>query len=209
MEDQRSYSINEIFADVWCPFAYVGIRKVFEYRDKLGRGDVPIIVRSWPLEWVNDAPMTQAKALGNCDALRRQVAGNHFTNKQLMNFPSTTLDALTLIAQAYEQDVIAGEKSSIVVREAIFEHGNDVTGHSVLHGIAASLGISYAPDADHVSVHRDWEEGKARDVVGSPHFFNGSVGVFCPSLQLTRTEDSGLIIQTNAEKLVAFLTTCF
>jgi hypothetical protein len=114
-----------------------------------------------------------------------------------------------LIAQAYEQNVVAGEKASIVIREAIFEHGNDVADESVLQRIALSLGVSYVPDADHTLVRRDWEEGKARGVVGSPHFFNGSVGVFCPSLQLTRTEDSGLIIQANAEKLAAFLKTCF
>ncbi len=96
-----------------------------------------------------------------------------------------------------------------MIREAIFEQGNDVADESVLRGIASSLGVSYVPDAGHTLVRRDWEEGKARGVVGSPHFFNGSVGVFCPSLQLTRTEDSGLIIQANAEKLAAFLTTCF
>ena len=199
----------EIFADVWCPFAYVGIRRVFQYRDEIGRSDVPIIARSWPLELVNDAPMAQAKALGNCDALRRQIAEDQFANTELSNFPSTTLDALTLIAQAYEQDVSAGEKASIVIREAIFELGHDVADQSVLRGLAANLGVSYVPDADHTLVRRDWEEGKARGVVGSPHFFNGSVGVFCPSLQLTRTEDSGLIIQANSEKLAAFLTTCF
>ena len=199
----------EIFADVWCPFAYVGIRRVFQYRDEIGRNDVPIIVRSWPLELVNDAPMAQAKALGNCDALRRQVATDQFANTELSSFPSTTLDALTLIAQAYEQDVSAGEKASIVIREAIFERGDDVADYSVLQGLAAKLGVSYVRDADHTLVRRDWEEGKTRGVVGSPHFFNGSVGVFCPSLQLTRTEDSGLIIQANAEKLAAFLKTCF
>jgi predicted DsbA family dithiol-disulfide isomerase len=199
----------EIFADVWCPFAYVGIRRVFQYRDEIGRNDVPIIVRSWPLESVNDAPMAQAKALGNCEALRRQVAADQFANTELSNFPSTTLDALTLIAQAYEQDVSAGEKASIVIREAIFERGDDVADYSVLQGLAENLGVSYVRDADHTLVRRDWEEGKTRGVVGSPHFFNGSVGVFCPSLQLTRTEDSGLIIQANAEKLAAFLKTCF
>jgi len=199
----------EIFADVWCPFAYVGIRRVFQYRDEIGRNDVPIIVRSWPLELVNDAPMAQAKALGNCEALRRQVAADQFANTELSNFPSTTLDALTLIAQAYKQDVSAGEKASIVIREEIFEHGHDVADHSVLQGLAENLGVSYVRDADHTLVRRDWEEGKTRGVVGSPHFFNGSVGVFCPSLQLTRTEDSGLIIQANAEKLAAFLKTCF
>jgi len=199
----------EIFADVWCPFAYVGIRRVFQYRDEIGRNDVPIIVRSWPLESVNDAPMARAKALGNCEALRRQVAADQFANTELSNFPSTTLDALTLIAQAYEQDVSAGEKASIVIREAIFERGDDVADYSVLQGLAENLGVSYVRDADHTLVRRDWEEGKTRGVVGSPHFFNGSVGVFCPSLQLTRTEDSGLIIQANAEKLAAFLKTCF
>jgi predicted DsbA family dithiol-disulfide isomerase len=199
----------EIFADVWCPFAYVGIRKVFQYRDEVGRGDVPIVVRSWPLELVNDAPMAQAKTLGNCDALRRQVASDQFANTELSNFPSTTLDALNLIAQAYEQSVVAGERASLVIREAIFEHGHDVADESVLQRIALSLGVSYVPDAEHQLVRRDWDEGKRRGVVGSPHFFHGADGEFCPALQLTRTEDSGLIIQANAEKLAGFLTTCF
>ena len=199
----------EIFADLWCPFAYVGIRRVFQYRDELGQNDVPIIVRSWPLELVNDAPMAQAKALGNCDALREQIASDIFANHELNNFPVTTLDGLTLISQAYEQNIVAGEKASVVLREAIFELGHDVANGVILQEIAASLGISYTPDSGYVSVRRDWEEGKARGVVGSPHFLNGSVGVFCPSLQLTRTEDSGLIIHSNAEKLAAFLTTCF
>lgn len=43
----------EIFADVWCPFAYVGIRKVFEYRDELGRGDVPVALAQQSRHFIN------------------------------------------------------------------------------------------------------------------------------------------------------------
>jgi hypothetical protein len=31
-----------------------------------------------------------------------------------------------------------------------------------------------------------WEEGQRRGVIGSPHFFVGSSGYFCPALDITR-----------------------
>jgi hypothetical protein len=46
----------EVFADVGCPFAHVGLRRFVERRDELGRDDVVLWVRAWPLELVNARP---------------------------------------------------------------------------------------------------------------------------------------------------------
>jgi hypothetical protein len=54
----------------------------------------------------------------------------------------------------------------------------------------------------------DWSEGKARGVVGSPHFFVGDENFFCPSLAISR-RDGHLEITGNAEAFEAFLTRIF
>lgn len=41
------------------------------------------------------------------------------------------------------------------------------------------------PEAgDHERVVADWDEGRDRGVVGSPHFFLGDEGFFCPLLKM-------------------------
>ena len=50
-------TVIEVFADVACPFAHVGLRRFAERRDELGRTDVALRVRSWPLEVVNGHPL--------------------------------------------------------------------------------------------------------------------------------------------------------
>ena len=41
-----SNPIIEAFADIWCPFAHVGLRAVEEQRARSGRSDVSIWVRA-------------------------------------------------------------------------------------------------------------------------------------------------------------------
>jgi hypothetical protein len=42
--------------------------------------------------------------------------------------------------------------------------------------------------SDDAQVDTDWEDGRRRDVVGSPHFFLGDDGVFCPTLDITKVD---------------------
>ena len=199
----------EVFADIWCPFAYVGLRMIRDYRNKVGATDTAIVVRSWPLELVNDSPMDPVKAKGNCDALREQVIPDAFAFVDIENFPTSTLDALTLVAHAYTVNVDLGEQAAFRVREALFEEGRDISDRAVLDDLARELGISDYYDPSHAAVHEDWQEGKKRGVIGSPHFFYGSVGTFCPSLQMTREPASGLTIHTDTGRLQEFLEKCF
>jgi protein-disulfide isomerase-like protein with CxxC motif len=121
----------------------------------------------------------------------------------------STLDALTLIARAYEIDLSLGEVASFKVREALFEEGKDISDSSVLDDLANDLGISDFRDPSYASVHADWEEGKRRGVIGSPHFFHGTVGTFCPSLQMSKSPETGLTIHTDTSRLQEFLQQCF
>ena len=41
---------------------------------------------------------------------------------------------------------------------------------------------------DRTSIDGDWEEGRRRGVEGSPHFFLGAQGFFCPSLEIGRVD---------------------
>ena len=43
------------------------------------------------------------------------------------------------------------------------------------------------PDAAEAAIRADWEQGTARGVQGSPHFFVGERGWFCPSLEISHT----------------------
>ena len=53
----RGVNVIEVYADVWCPFAYVGLLCVVERRAQLEREDVFLNIRAWPLELVNGAPL--------------------------------------------------------------------------------------------------------------------------------------------------------
>lgn len=199
----------EVFADIWCPFTHVGLRMVDSYRKKMGREDVAIIVKSWPLEWVNGSPMDPDKTKANCTALRQQVASDAFANVDFGAFPKSTLDALALVSQAYDVSAKLGEKASLAIRDALFERGEDIADSAVLQSIGQTIGLNFQPDSEHRAVKREWEEGKARGVKGSPHFFHGEENVFCPSLQISRTEENGLSIHTDTLRLQQFLESCF
>ena len=91
----------EVFADIWCPFAHVGLRAIEEQRARAGRRDVAIRVRAWPLELVNGAPLDPAVTKEHADELRDQVAPTLFQGLDVDRFPTSTLEALALANRAY------------------------------------------------------------------------------------------------------------
>jgi len=64
----------EVFADIWCPFAHVGLRAIEDQRARAGRTDVAIRVRAWPLELVNGEPLDPTVTGEHAEELRDQVA---------------------------------------------------------------------------------------------------------------------------------------
>jgi len=198
----------EVFADIWCPFAHVGLRAVAAERDRLGRDDVVLWVRAWPLEMVNGAPMDGHHAAERAKALREQVAPDMFRDVAPDNFPSTTLPALAMVARADAVDHRLGERATFLVRDALFEHGQDISDPLVLQQLADELGVGLPADTDHQQVLADYAEGQQRGVKGSPHFFGADGDVFCPSLQISRDENDQFVIAADRERLTSFVDRC-
>lgn len=197
----------EVFADIWCPFTHVGLRAIDDARRTAGRHDLGIVVRSWPLELVNNGPMDPAKVHHHAHDLREQVSPDLFSNIA-DPFPTSTIEALALVVRAYSVDVATGERASFALRDALFERGLDIDDPAVLGELAADLGIDLPTDADRATVRTDWSEGQRRGVLGSPHFFGADHDVFCPSLDIARDPETGLTITRSTERLLEFVNRC-
>jgi predicted DsbA family dithiol-disulfide isomerase len=199
-------SLIEVFADVRCPFAHVGLRRLFDERQRRG-SRVPVRVRAWPLELVNDAPLDADLIADEIAALRAQVAPQQFAGFDRSRFPATSLPAMALTAEAYELGVETGTRVALVLRWALFEEGRDISEHDVLLDLAQRAGVPALP-VGHERVLDDLAEGRARGVVGSPHFFVGDADVFCPALHITHG-DGGLRIVADPAAFDAMLTAAF
>jgi predicted DsbA family dithiol-disulfide isomerase len=199
----------EVYADIWCPFAHVGLRCAREQRDMRGRNDLVLRVRPWPLELVNAAPMNPTTTTSHIEHLRHQVDDSIFVGFDASNFPTSTLEALALIEHAYRIGGRTGEAATFAVRDALFEKGLDISDPAVLVGIAADLGIGATDEADRAAVTDSWHAGQARGVKGSPHFFFGDAEMFCPTLDISRSDAGDVSIALDIERLNAFLELCF
>jgi hypothetical protein len=62
--------------------------------------------------------------------------------------------------------------------------------------------------AGEADVQVDYAEGRARGVIGSPHFFVGDENFFCPTLAIERV-DGHLSISFDADGFNEFIDRCF
>ena len=200
--------VIEVFADIWCPFAHVGLRAIEEQRARAGRSDVAIWVRAWPLELVNGTPLDPAVTKEHAEDLREQVAPELFSHLDVDRFPTSTLEALALANRAYRTDLQVGERVSFALRDALFEEGRDISDLVTLEYLAHDLGVAMPDGSDRAAVLADWDEGKRRGVLGSPHFFCGDSAVFCPSLDITKDPVDGLAVVRDVSRLTAFMERC-
>src|SRR6476661_6479775 len=106
-------TVIEVFADVACPFTHVGLKSFVARRAGLGRDDVILRVRAWPLEIVNGRPLDPGDVAEEIDALHDQVGSTLFTGFTQESFPATSLPALTLASAAYEHGPAIGERVSL------------------------------------------------------------------------------------------------
>ncbi len=195
-----------VFADVSCPFAHVGLTRISEFRD--ARGGPPILVRVWPLELVNGAPLTGKSLIGKVAALRDSVAPDLFTGFAPERFPGTTLPALAAEAAAYREGTSEGLACSLALRRALFEDGAAIDDPEVVAAIVGRLGLPEANADDHEAVLSVFAEGVARGVKGSPHFFVAEGDFFCPTLDVRHTDD-GYEIDYDAVGFEAFVFAAF
>lgn len=205
--DGNELTVIEVFADVTCPFTHVGLRRFVEHRDALGRTDVRLLVRSWPLEIVNGAPLDAHFIAEEVDVIRQQVAPSLFAGFSEAVFPSTSVPALALAAAAYRESLVVGEAVSLDLRDALFERGRDIADLSVLERLAIDHDL--APfDLGPGPVLADYEEGVRRGVIGSPHFFTPAGGFFCPSLDVSRDDLGNLCVTADPEGFEEFVAAC-
>jgi predicted DsbA family dithiol-disulfide isomerase len=198
----------DVFADVVCPFTHVGLRRFMARRAQLGTEAPRLHVRAWPLELVNGAPFDPAYVAHHVDELRRQVSPELFAGFTPEAVPRTSMPAFELVAQAYTVDDATGEAVSLAVRTALFEDGLDVTDPAVLATIGDAHGVGTPGGEARARVAADFEEGQRRGVQGSPEFFLGTRGYFCPGLDIERIGDD-LVIAPATERFEAFLDDCF
>ncbi len=175
----------------------------------LGRQDVHLHIRAWPLEFVNGAPLDPATTAHHIHDLRTQVAPDLFRRFDPEHFPDTTVPALEIAHAGYARSVEAGESVSLALRDALFEEGLDISRPEVLADIAHRHHVEAVDVMDERSVRDDWHEGQRRGVKGSPHFFCGELDAYCPSLEISRGETGQLEVNPNLRVLDAFLTNCF
>jgi predicted DsbA family dithiol-disulfide isomerase len=179
----------EIFADLVCPFTHVGLRRLSEARHQRGVA-LSLRVRAWPLEWINGAPLGPELVAREVEALRAQVAPELFAGFDPSVFPLSSIRGFGLAAAAYALDDATGAAVSMALRDALFEHGLDISDPDVLWDLGRCFDIEPLAGSDVESaVRSDWERGKARAVQGSPHFFVGDKGWFCPSLEISHEGD--------------------
>jgi len=198
----------EVFADIWCPFAHVGLRRVVDRRAVLPHPEMVLGIRAWPLELVNGRPLDPDTTAHHVHDLRTQVAPDLFRHFDADHFPTTTLPALACAHAAYRYGTTTGEAVNLALRDALFEEGLDISRPEVLADIAGAWGVApYGEDATQ-GVLDDWHEGTERGVKGSPHFFCGDRDAFCPSLDISR-DGTGLDINPDLGALDAFLAGCF
>ncbi len=200
--------VVEVYADVACPFTHVGLTRFVQRRDELGRGDVTLRVRAWPLERVNGKPLDPGVVAEEVAAIRSQVAPDLFAGFAETSFPASSLPAFALAAAAYRQDAATGERVSLALRHLLFEEGADIADPAVLERLASAHDLTVT-DADRAAIETDHATGVERGAVGSPHFFTPSGGFFCPTLEISRDADGHFHIQADPEAFEALLATCF
>jgi len=201
-------NVLEVFADVVCPFTHVGLRRLVEHRAKVERHDVVLRVRAWPLELVNGAPLDRGLVAAEVDALRAEVAPDLFEGFDASRFPATSRPAMALTAAGYARGLEAGERVALHLRSALFEEGRDIADLDVLRDIAAASDIDVRDVGCGDEVEADWEEGRRRGVIGSPHFFLGQRSWFCPTLDISHV-DGELKIRRDDDGIRSFLDACF
>ena len=207
MSDHGALTL-EVFADVGCPFAHLGLLAVVEQCNQRQR-EVVLRVRSWPLELVNGTPLDAHFIAEEVDEIRPQVAPDKFRNFTAEAFPDSTLPAMELTAAAYAVDDHTGQAVALAVRHALFEQGLNVGDPDVLAGIAADHNVSWPahdlPVSPAQQVRNDWAEGVRRGVVGSPHFFSSDGGYFCPALNVSRDSAGHLQVSADRDVLTGFI----
>lgn len=187
----------EVFADVLCPFTHVGLHTLVDRRTDRQLVQPRLRIRAWPLELVNGAPLDPHHIDAEITALRASVRPDLFSGFSVEKFPSTSMPAFALTAAADRTgDPVTVEQVGMALRDALFEEGIDIGQPRNVAAIAARFGLEPLDvESTDAAVRADWNEGTARGVVGSPHFFTSDGGSwFCPGLDISRDTRGDFVV---------------
>jgi len=204
-------STVEVFADVLCPFTHVGLHTLIDRRSERGLREPRLRIHAWPLELINGKPLDPEHIAAEIVALRASVRPDLFAGFSTETFPSTSMAAFALTAAAdHTGDPALSEEVGMALRDAVFEQGLDIGEPEVVEKVADRFGLTPSDGAaTAAAVLADWNEGKQRGVVGSPHFFTADGGGwFCPALAISR-DDVGNFIVAWKEGSAAFVDKVF
>jgi predicted DsbA family dithiol-disulfide isomerase len=186
----------EVFADILCPFTHVGLHTLIDRRAERGLDEPNLRIRAWPLELINGTPLDPDHIDAEITALRGSVRPDLFKGFSVEAFPKTSMTAFALTAAADRTgDAVLSETVGMALRDAVFEHGLDIGRPEVVAAIAARFGLDpLGADTTESAVRADWDEGRARGVIGSPHFFTGEASWFCPGLAISRDNVGNFVV---------------
>lgn len=202
-------NVIEVFADIVCPFTHVGLRRLAERRNELGRDEVKLLIRALPLEVINGEPMDPAAVATKVADLRDQVSPDLFSGFDQSQFPASSLPALALTNAAYRKDLATGEAVALHLRSLLFDQGRDVLDPEVLGEVADRFGLEIDAARDDAAVLTDLEESRERGVVGSPHFFTpAGDSLFCPTLELSKSGDH-FDVSIDIDRFEELVGSCF
>ena len=186
----------EVFADILCPFTHVGLHTLIDRRAERGLDEPHLRIRAWPLELINGKPLDPDHIDAEITALRGSIRPDLFKGFSVEAFPKTSMTAFALTAAADRTgDAALSETVGMALRDAVFEHGLDIGRPEVVAAIAARFGLDpLDADTTESAVRADWDEGRARGVIGSPHFFTGEASWFCPGLAISRDNVGNFVV---------------
>lgn len=187
----------EVFAEILCPFTHAGLHTLIDRRGECGRTEPRLRIRAWPLELINGKPLDPHHIDAEVSALRTSVRPDLFASFSIDTFPNSSMAAYALTAAAdLTGDAVVVEEVGMSLRNAVFEEGLDIGRPEVVAPIAAGFGLEPLDgDVTAAAVRADWDEGRARGVVGSPHFFTSEGGNwFCPALAISRDDVGNFVI---------------
>jgi len=204
-ENLSMTTVVEVFADITCPFTHVGLKQVVRHVEEMDE-PAEVVVRAWPLEWVNGSPLDVDAVLVKAGALTEQLGVDDFEGLRADAWPTSTIPALDLAASGYARDAATGLAVSLELRRALFERGLDIGDPNVLASIAAAHGLDAPATGEPASaaVESDYADGQRRGVQGSPHFFVGDDAFFCPALDLGHDADGHLTARFDSAMLADF-----
>jgi predicted DsbA family dithiol-disulfide isomerase len=187
----------EVFADILCPFTHVGLHTLIDRRSERALTEPALRIRAWPLELINGRPLDPHHIGAEISALRASVRPDLFAGFSIDTFPGTSMAAFALTAAADRTgDPVLAEQVGMALRNTVFEQGLDIGLPAVVAPLAAHFGLDPLDgDATVEAVTADWDEGRSRGVIGSPHFFTPDEGSwFCPGLDISRDDVGNFVV---------------